>query len=178
VGKKPHKNRRQVNRIYEVIFLPTTRRDSNNIAKKTGSNIRENIGFLLAKALQRWNVLLYAKFCEVKYNDVRPAYGAILIPLFEEDGLQIGELAKRARLSKQTMTTLLKLMEARGLVARQRDQQDARASRIYLTEYGRQFKSVAFRVLEEMDELVGKRLSKRDISILRRSLRELVELED
>lgn len=176
--KKPHINRRQINRMYETIFLPVTLKDSNNIQKKSGSNIRENIGFLLAKASQRWNVLLYEKFCEAKYNEVRPAYGSILIPLFEEDGLQIGELARRAKLSKQTMTTLLKLMEARGLVARQRDQQDARASRIYLTEYGRQFKSVAFRVLEEMDELVGKRLSKRDISILRRSLSELIELGD
>jgi DNA-binding MarR family transcriptional regulator len=123
-------------------------------------------------------VLLYEKFCEAKYHDVRPAYGSILIPLFEEDGLQIGELAKRARLSKQTMTTLLKLMEARGLVARQRDRQDARASRIYLTEYGRQFKSVASSVLEEMDKLLSKRLSKRDISILRRCLSEIMELED
>jgi DNA-binding MarR family transcriptional regulator len=164
--------------MYETIFLPTTLRDSNNIRQKLGSNIRENIGFLLAKASQRWNVLLYEKFCEARYHEVRPAYGSILVPLFEEDGLQIGELAKRAKLSKQTMTTLLKLMEARGLVARQRDQQDARASRIYLTEYGRQFKSVAFHVLEEMDELVGKRLSKRDILILRRCLSKLMELED
>ena len=176
--KTPHINRRQVNRIYESIFLPITLKDSNNIVQKSDSNIRENIGFLLAKASQRWNVLLYEKFCEAKYHEVRPAYGSILIPLFEEDGLQIGELAKRARLSKQTMTTLLKLMEAGGLVARQRDQRDARASRIYLTEYSRQFKSVAVRVLEEMDELIGKRLSKRDVSILRRSLSELVELED
>jgi DNA-binding MarR family transcriptional regulator len=122
--------------------------------------------------------LLYEKFREAEYHEVRPAYGSILIPLFEEDGLQISELAKRARLSKQTMTTLLKLMEARGLVARQRDQRDSRASRIYLTEYGRRFKSVAVRVLGEMDELLGKRLSKRDISILRRCLRELMELED
>jgi DNA-binding MarR family transcriptional regulator len=174
----PHINRRQVNRIYETISLSATLKNSNNIAQKTESNIRENIGFLLAKASQRWNVLLYEKFCEAQYHEVRPAYGSILVPLFEEDGLQIGELAKRARLSKQTMTTLLKLMEARGLVARQRDEQDARASRIYLTEYGRQFKSVSFRVLKEMDELVGKRLSKRDLLTLRRCLRELMNLGD
>jgi DNA-binding MarR family transcriptional regulator len=150
--------------------MPTVSEDSKNIG--------QNIGFLLAKALQRWNVLLYEKFCEAEYGDVRPAYGSILIPLFEEDGLQIGELARRAKLSKQTMTTLLKLMEARGLVARQRDQKDARASRIYLTEYGLQFKSVAFRVLEEMDELVSKQLSNRDISVLRRCLIKLMGMGD
>jgi DNA-binding MarR family transcriptional regulator len=119
-------------------------------------------------------VLLYERFREAEYGEVRPAYGSILIPLFEEDGLQIGELARRARLSKQTMTTLLKSMEERGLVARQRDQNDARASRIYLTEYGRQFKSVAFRVLEELDELLGRQLSKRDLAILRRCLIKLM----
>ena len=161
-----------------MIFLPATLKVINNIVQKSDSNIRENIGFLLAKASQRWNSLLYEKFREAKYHEVRPAYGSILIPLFEEDGLQISVLAKRARLSKQTMTTLLKLMEARGLVARQPDQRDGRASRIYLTEYGRRFKSVAVRVLGEMDELLGKRLSKRDISILRRCLRELMELEN
>ena len=150
--------------------MPTVSEDSKNIG--------QNIGFLLAKALQRWNVLLYEKFCEAEYGDVRPAYGSILIPLFEEDGLQIGELARRAKLSKQTMTTLLKLMEERGLVSRQRDQKDARASRIYLTEYGLQFKSVAFRVLEEMDELVSKQLSNRDISVLRRCLIKLMGMGD
>jgi DNA-binding MarR family transcriptional regulator len=161
-----------------MIFLPATLKVINNIVQKSDSNIRENIGFLLAKASQRWNSLLYEKFREAKYHEVRPAYGSILIPLFEEDGLQISVLAKRARLSKQTMTTLLKLMEARGLVTRRPDERDARASRIYLTEYGRRFKSVAVRVLGEMDELLSKRLSKRDISILRRCLRELMELEN
>src|SRR5712672_2349099 len=64
---------------------------------------RSNIGFLLAKASQHWNELLYAGFCEEGYPQVRPSFGAILVPLFEEDGLRLGELARRARLSKQTM---------------------------------------------------------------------------
>jgi hypothetical protein len=31
----------------------------------------------------------------------------LLMPLFEEDGLRQGELGRRARLSKQTMTTIV-----------------------------------------------------------------------
>jgi hypothetical protein len=42
---------------------------------------------------------------------VRPSYGSILVPLFEEDALHMGELARRARLSKQTMTTMVRLLE-------------------------------------------------------------------
>ena len=42
---------------------------------------------------------------------MRPSYGSILIPLFEDDGLRIGEVARRARLSKQTLTTMVRLLE-------------------------------------------------------------------
>ena len=56
---------------------------------------RENLGFLLAKASQRWNELLYERFVAAGYPDVRPSYGSLLVPLFEEDGLRMGELAAR-----------------------------------------------------------------------------------
>lgn len=138
--------------------------------------IRENIGFLLAKAAQRWNELLYERFCREHFEEVSPAYGSILIPLFEEDGLQMSELAKRARLTKQTMTTMVKLMEQRALIERRRDPNDARAFRIYLTKRSRQFKSVAEGVLKEMDGLVKSHLSKEDVSSLMRSLQQLIEM--
>src|SRR5207237_1029842 len=115
---------------------------------------RENLGFLLAKASQRWNELLQEAFRRAGYGDVRPAHGSILVPLFEEDGLRMGELAKRSRLSKQTMTALIRVMEQRRLILRRRDPTDARASRIYLMPRTRRFKAVVEGVLREMDELV------------------------
>src|ERR687883_1741277 len=93
---------------------------------------RENVGYLLAKASQRWNELLYERFRREGFGEVRPAYGSILLPLFEEDGLRMGELAARARLAKQTMTTMVRLAERDGLVERRPDPTDGRASRIYL----------------------------------------------
>ena len=47
---------------------------------------RDNLGFLLAKASQRWNDLLYERFVAEGFPEVRPSYGSVLIPLFEEDG--------------------------------------------------------------------------------------------
>jgi DNA-binding MarR family transcriptional regulator len=119
---------------------------------------RENLGFLLAKASQRWNELLYEAFRQAGYGDVRPAHGSILIPLFEEDGLRMGELARRSRLSKQAMTALVKVMERRRLIVRRRDPTDARASLIYLTPRTRRFKVVAEGILRKMDKLVEARL--------------------
>src|SRR5436309_2457887 len=95
---------------------------------------RDNLGFLLAKALQRWNELLAAGFRRGGFAEVRPAYGSVLLPLFEEDGLRLSELAARSRLSKQAMTTLVRTLEARRLIVRRPDPDDGRAARGYRTD--------------------------------------------
>ena len=61
----------------------------------TANATRANLGFLLANASQRWNELLYAHFSERGYGEVRPAYGSLLLPLFEEDGLRMGDSPSR-----------------------------------------------------------------------------------
>ena len=137
---------------------------------------RENLGFLLAKASQRWNELLSETFRRAGYGDVRPAHGSILIPLFEEDGLRIGELARRSRLSKQAMTALVKVMERRRLIVRRGDPIDARASLIYLTPRTRRFKVVAETVLQKLDELVDAKLTPDRRAELAASLKALMNL--
>src|SRR5438067_1348391 len=133
---------------------------------------RENLGFLLAKASQRWNELLYERFVASGFPEVRPAYGSILLPLFEEDGLRMGELAARARLSKQTMTTMVRLLERDGLVRRTQDPTDRRAYRVQLTSRAKRFRPVAEAVLAELDSL----LPERQLSRLERHLKGVMEL--
>jgi DNA-binding MarR family transcriptional regulator len=136
----------------------------------------QNVGFLLAKASQRWNELLYERFVERGFGEVRPAYGSILLPLFEEDGLRMGELAERARLSKQTMTTMVRLLERAGLVVRERDDRDGRAFRIHLTERAREFQPVAGEVVAELEVLVAQALTQRESSALERALKGVIAL--
>jgi DNA-binding MarR family transcriptional regulator len=142
----------------------------------SGHATRANLGFLLAKASQRWNELLYAHFSEHGYAEVRPAYGSILLPLFEEDGLRMGDLARRARLAKQTMTTMVRLLERDGLVRRETDPDDGRATRVYLTDRSRSFRPVAERVMRELDELVTKSLGAKRARRLEIDLKEVSEL--
>jgi DNA-binding MarR family transcriptional regulator len=135
-----------------------------------------NVGFLLAKASQRWNELLYERFVERGFAEVRPAYGSILLPLFEEDGLRMGQLAERARLSKQTMTTMVRLLQRDGLVERERDPLDGRAFRIGLTERAREFQPVAEEVVAELEALVAEALTESQSSALERALKGVIEL--
>jgi DNA-binding MarR family transcriptional regulator len=137
---------------------------------------RANLGFLLAKASQHWNELLYERFVESGWAEVRPAYGSILLPLFEEDALRMGELASRAGLAKQTMTTMVRLLERDGLVSRESDPGDGRAARIRLTPKARRFRAVAEEVLGELDDLVTLSLGDRRSKRLATDLEEVIAL--
>lgn len=140
------------------------------------SATRANLGFSLAKASQRWNELLTARFSELGYPEVRASYGSVLLPLFEEDGLRIGEIASRARLSKQTMTTLVRLAERDGLVSRSADPTDGRATRVSLTRRAREFSSVAETVVAGLEKRVEELLGVKRCAELRLALSGLMEL--
>jgi DNA-binding MarR family transcriptional regulator len=135
-----------------------------------------NLGFLLAKASQRWNELLVERFAARGYRDVRPSYGSVLMPLFERDGLRVGEIAVRARLSKQSMTALVRQCEDGGLVRRRRDPGDGRAFRVELTARGREFRGVVDEVLGELDAVVLTALGRRQHDALVRALKGVMEL--
>jgi DNA-binding MarR family transcriptional regulator len=128
--------------------------------------------------MQRWNELLVGRFTAQGYEDVRPSYGSVLLPLFEQDGLRMGELARRARLSKQAMTELVPRLERDGLVERRTDPSDGRASLIFLTARSRAFEPVAATVLGELDGLVRSRLDPERVEELKAALRELIGLDE
>jgi DNA-binding MarR family transcriptional regulator len=136
----------------------------------------DDIGFLLAKATHRWNELLAQRFAATGHSEIRPSYGSVLVPLFEEDGLRMGELARRARLSKQTMTELVRRLEGEGLVERRTDPDDGRASLIFLTHRSRDFEPAATVVLDELDRLVREQIGEERTAELRASLTELLDL--
>lgn len=136
----------------------------------------DDIGFLLAKASQRFNELLMERFAAHGFGDVRPSFGSILVPLFEQDGLRLGELAARGRLSKQAVTGHVKLCEAAGLVIREPDPDDGRAFLIRLSLRGRELRRVAGRELRSLDADLVASLGKTNHAALRRALKGVIEL--
>ena len=135
---------------------------------------RDDLGFLLAKADQRWNEALARGFAEAGYADVLPSFGSVLLPLYEEDGLQMGELGRRSRLSKQTMTALVRRVERAELIERRGDPDDGRATLIFLTGRARDFAPVATAVLRDLDALVRAQLTADQLAELKESLRRLI----
>ncbi len=137
---------------------------------------RDNLGWLLAKAMQRWNERLEEGFREAGFPEVRPSFGSVLVPLYEEDGLRMGELGRRSSLSKQAMTTLVRSVEEAGLVSRVRDPADGRAYRVSLTARGEALRPVAENVLRDLAARTRSRVSDEELESLFTSLRKVVEL--
>jgi DNA-binding MarR family transcriptional regulator len=137
---------------------------------------RENVGFLLAKALQRWNDMLRDGFEEAGFPQVRPSFGSVLVPLFEEDGLRLGELARRSRLTKQTITTMVRAVEKTGLVLQRPDPEDGRATRVWLTSEARRFEPAAERVLERAERIASHAAAVTELAAARRWLSAFADL--
>src|SRR5512138_3362543 len=61
----------------------------------------------------------------------------VLLFLFHEDGISQEKLSKALKVSKSTSTRAIQSLEKEGYVYRQRDENDLRAYRVYLTEKGK-----------------------------------------
>lgn len=83
------------------------------------------------QAMQR----VYAPLLQ-KLGLTYPQY-LVMLSLWQTDGQTVGDLGRALGLESNTVTPLLKRMEAQGLIRRSRDGADERQVRIALTDHGR-----------------------------------------
>jgi DNA-binding MarR family transcriptional regulator len=98
-----------------------------------------------------------------------------MIVLWSEDNLTVGELGGKLFLQTNTLTPMLKRLEALKYVERRRDGIDERQVRIRLTTKGRKLQAKATEIIgcvRSATELEEKKTTQmvRDIGALRRSL--------
>lgn len=83
-----------------------------------------------------------------------PQYLVFLV-LWEGDGLTVKALGQELFLDSGTITPMLKRLESRGLVRRQRDDEDERQVRIFLTGEGRALRQKALAIPLEVGKALG-----------------------
>ncbi|WP_460492159.1 MarR family winged helix-turn-helix transcriptional regulator [Dactylosporangium cerinum] len=94
------------------------------------------VGLLLRLAAQQWGADMDAALQTQGVSGLTPAH-ANVIPFVPAEGIQIGELARLAKVRKQSMANSVELLSAAGYVTRRPDPADGRASLIFLTDKGR-----------------------------------------
>ena len=95
----------------------------------------------------------------------------VLVALWGQDGITVGHLGERLALDTNTLTPLLKRLEALGLLTRRRSDADERRVVIALTEKGRDLQRDAADVTRCIAESAGLPLA--DLERLTREMRAL-----
>ncbi|NLR99564.1 winged helix-turn-helix transcriptional regulator [Rhizobium sp. P38BS-XIX] len=95
----------------------------------------------------------------------------VILALAATDGLPAGSLAQKLGVKAPTMTRTIGRMEAQGFVERRPDAEDARLTKVYLTEAGRNSVSEIESSAASCDELATRGFSEKDIRSLVRLLK-------
>jgi DNA-binding MarR family transcriptional regulator len=107
------------------------------------------------------------------FADVRPAHLAVFQHLGPPDGVRIGELATRARLTNQSVGYLVDSLEELGYVERLPDPTDRRVRVVQLTARGWEEMAACGAALADIEKLWADQLGAARFRQLRQMLVEL-----
>jgi DNA-binding MarR family transcriptional regulator len=79
----------------------------------------------------------------------------VMMVLWEQDGMPVNDIAKKLHLETNTVTPLLKRMEAEEFITRKKGKADARQVIVHLTKKGRELESQAGCIPTQMGETVA-----------------------
>ena len=101
---------------------------------------------------------------------MHPGQEMLLLQLWIEEGLPQSQLAACMGVEPPTATKMLQRMEHAGLIERRPDPEDARISRVYLTERGRALEQPVLEVWKQLEARTVASLSPTEQALLRRLL--------
>jgi DNA-binding MarR family transcriptional regulator len=111
------------------------------------------------------------------FSDLQPAQCAAIQALWDEpEGVRLTQLAETARITKQSMSAIVDHLERTGYVERLVDPDDARASRLVLTQRGRAFGKQGRAFSRRLRERFGERVGERRLAEFEATLGELVAM--
>jgi len=96
---------------------------------------------------------------------------SVILALAEEDGLPAGSLAQKLGVKAPTITRTIGRMEVQGFVERRADAEDARLTKVYLTETGRSTVSQITASALACDSLATRGFSEKEIRVMVRLLK-------
>ena len=89
-----------------------------------------------------------------------------LLQLYRKDGRSQEELSEILSIDKGTTARAIKKLEEDGFLFRERDENDKRAYKIYLTDKGNDVKDTILDALNSWEDIITSRLSNEERAIL------------
>lgn len=112
--------------------------------------------FAWLEMVQAFNLIGQRAAAQLTEYELTPAQFDVLAQLSEEQGIMQQELAEKLLVSKGNITGLINRLEARGLVVRRQNPEDARSHCLHLTDAG---EVLAASVIPAHEALIGDLMS-------------------
>ncbi|OCO98104.1 MULTISPECIES: MarR family transcriptional regulator [unclassified Ensifer] len=149
-----------------------------NKAEKKGKNGKKKDEFLadephdlaaiLVQAARSMRTVLSRNLLE---SGLYAGQDGVMLALAETDGMTAGGLATRLGVKAPTMTRTIGRMEAQGFLERRPDEDDARLTKVYLTEPGRNRLQIIAEAGQHSEALATRGLTDKQVRTLMKLLR-------
>lgn len=134
-------------------------------------DLEDSLGYLVNRAAR---LMAHDLADRLRPHGVGIGQWAVLIFLWERDGLTQAELSRRVAIEQPTMVRTVDRMVRDRLVTRDRDLMDGRLSRIHLTERGRALRDELVPEAIATNRAAEATMNAAQARVLRRLLRRLV----
>jgi len=131
------------------------------------------LGLLLRLLAQHYGQDVDAALRAAGFRDLRPPH-ANVFPFVPPEGIRVSELARLARVRKQTTAQAVEELERAGYLERRPDPRDRRARLVFLTRRGEAVRPVAVAAGRRVEERWAELTSPEEIEALRSSLQSLL----
>lgn len=136
---------------------------------------KTNGGFYISKIKQIQSRIFEKLLSEHGIDEFNGAQGRILFVLWDSDDISIKELSEKTGLAKQTLTSMLDRLEARGHIQRVAAPNDRRSVKIRLTEKAKLLQKKYDDVSKEMNRIFYEGFTDSEIQHFENSLGKVLE---
>lgn len=112
---------------------------------------------------QTWHAISRMYNQMATQEGITTSMGYVLININSKEGTAATKIAPLMGLESRSLTRVLKSMEEKGLILRIPDSKDKRSVRVYLTDEGKDKRSIAIKSIKDFNYQIQKILSVKEI---------------
>ncbi|HDZ17029.1 MAG TPA: MarR family transcriptional regulator [archaeon] len=132
-------------------------------------------GFLISK-IHQLGGRIFAKLLKIfNINELNPAQGRIMFPLWRQQNLSFQELLEKTSLSKSTLSKMVDNLEKMGFIKRIRDEDDKRTILIQLSKDSKNYQERYIEVSNEMTKIFYYNFTKQEVNTFENYLLRILE---
>ena len=130
---------------------------------------------LISKIHEKGNRFIIEELKNNGAEGLVPSHGDILVCLYKNGKMTMKDIANCIHRTKPTVTVLVDKLEKLGYLKREASDEDSRSTNIVLTQKGEDFQATFEKISKNLNEMLYKNLSDKEIEILAELLKKIIK---